>query len=393
MEWQKRWIDERTARGLVSVDDDKQRLRDHILPSVGELAIAQVTKGDARRLVQHLDDKVRRGDLSWKTASHVWTLTRTMFRDACSAKRIDLVVRDDDPTDRVEGPDRGEDLARTYLYPSEFQQLITCKDVPIEWRRLYVMAAYTLSRAGELAALRWDAVDRERGVIHFRQATDRRTTGRMKSTKTGKARRVPIEPTLKPLLEALLLEAKDAYVIHVPVSKRADMLREHMKLPGLTRAELFPPPTDGSVAATWAPLTYHDLRGCGVTWMALRGDEPLVIQQRAGHANFATTQRYLREAETLGTDAGQPFPPLPTELCQSRRVSLRESVTARKDRAGHGVRTWTAKRSESPFWPGNLIDCCPGVVPRRPSISPHYPSFPAVSGHVLGHGIWPPRPS
>jgi hypothetical protein len=51
--------------------------------------------------------------------------------------------------------------------------------------------------------------------------------------------------------------------------------------------------------------------GTGVTWMALRGDEPLVVRQRVGHANFATTQRYLREAETLGKGGGVPFPPLP----------------------------------------------------------------------------------
>jgi integrase len=29
----------------------------------------------------------------------------------------------------------------------------------VHWRRLYALAAYTLSRAGELAGLRWDAVD------------------------------------------------------------------------------------------------------------------------------------------------------------------------------------------------------------------------------------------
>lgn len=55
-----------------------------------------------------------------------------------------------------------------------------------------------------------------------------------------------------------------------------------------------------------------------ITWMALRGDEPLVIQQRAGHEDFATTQRYLREAETLGRDSGVPFPPLPDDLISSR---------------------------------------------------------------------------
>jgi integrase len=127
-------------------------------------------------------------------------------------------------------------------------------------------------------------------------------------------RRIPIEPPLRPLVEALLLEAKTAYVVHVPVSKRADCLREHLALAGVTRTELFMPPSDGSVASTWAPLTFHDLRGTGVTWMAVRGDEPLVIQQRAGHDDFKTTQRYLREAEALGKDGVEPFPPLPEDL-------------------------------------------------------------------------------
>jgi hypothetical protein len=62
--------------------------------------------------------------LKWKAVHHVWTLARTRFKDACSSKSADLVVREDAPTDKVEGPDRGEDLARTYLYPSEFQELI-----------------------------------------------------------------------------------------------------------------------------------------------------------------------------------------------------------------------------------------------------------------------------
>jgi integrase len=334
-----RWLDERAARGLASVDDDRQRVRDHIAPALGTLLVAHVTKLDLRLLVQALDDKVRAGALAWKTAHHIWALTRTMFGDACSSKRADLVAREDDPTDKVEGPDRGDDLARSYLYPSEFQTLINCEFVPVAWRRLYALAAYTLSRAGELSALRWDAVDLERGVIHFRQATDRRETGRMKSTKTGKARRIPIEPTLRPLLEVLLLEAKTEFVVHVPISKRAEALREHLERAGVTRTELFAPPKDGSVAATWAPLTFHDLRGTGVTWMAIRGDEPLVIQQRAGHANFATTQRYLREAETLGKDAGQPFPPLPPQLLESIRETIRKPLSLRNRGAGHGIRT------------------------------------------------------
>lgn len=309
----KRWLEHRATLDLTSIGDDVQRMRDHLLPALGDLGIKDVSKADARRLVEHLDDKVRRGELGWNTAGKCWTLARTMFKDACSSKRAEFVVRDDDPTDKVKGPDKGDELERTYLYPSEFAKLITCKAIPVYWRRLYALAAYTLSRAGELKALRWDAVDFDRMVIHFRQATDRRGAGRKKRTKVGKNRRIPIEAALLPLLEVLKREAGESpYVIHVQVSKRAERLREHLELAGITRAELFEPADD--VAATWAPLTFHDLRGTGVTWSALRGDEPLVIQQRAGHANFSTTQRYLREAETLGKDAGAPFPPLPSDL-------------------------------------------------------------------------------
>ncbi|HVX93661.1 MAG TPA: site-specific integrase, partial [Polyangia bacterium] len=357
--WAALWLDAREAAGVVSVSDDRQRYRVHVDPVLGPLAIAAVTKDDVRRLVAALDEKVRDPAVrfSWKTANHVWILVRGMFKDACSSKRAELVVRADDPTDKVRPPDRGEERDRTYLYPSEFAQLVSCKDVPAARRRLYALAAYTLSRAGELRALRWEDVDLDRGVITLRQASDRREHGRAKRTKSGKSRRIPIEPALRPLLDALRREAEQAgspLVVRVPVSKNADLLQRDLEAAGLKRAALFPPHEgDASNAATWAALTFHDLRGTGVTWMALRGDEPLAIQQRAGHADFATTQRYLREAETLGHDAGEPFPALPEDLLggateplgsqasppDSSAESSSGGLSIEKDGAGHGVRT------------------------------------------------------
>ena len=52
----------------------------------------------------------------------------------------------------------------------------------------------------------------------------------------------------------------------------------------------------------------------GATWQAMRKDEPLLIMQRCGHADFATTQIYVREAENLSHGVGQVFPPLPARL-------------------------------------------------------------------------------
>ena len=59
------------------------------------------------------------------------------------------------------------------------------------------------------------------------------------------------------------------------------------------------------------PLTWHDLRAIGLTWLAVRGDDPLKIKQRAGHSTFSTTEGYIREAEAVRDGFGDVFPPLP----------------------------------------------------------------------------------
>jgi hypothetical protein len=53
------------------------------------------------------------------------------------------------------------------------------------------------------------------------------------------------------------------------------------------------------------------LRATGITWCAVRGDDPLKIKQRAGHTTFSTTVRYIREAENVRDAFGDVFPPLP----------------------------------------------------------------------------------
>ena len=45
--------------------------------------------------------------------------------------------------------------------------------------------------------------------------------------------------------------------------------------------------------------------------MAVRGDDPLKIKQRAGHSTFSTTEGYIREAEAVRDGFGEVFPPLP----------------------------------------------------------------------------------
>jgi integrase len=125
------------------------------------------------------------------------------------------------------------------------------------------------------------------------------------------SRRVPIEWNLRALLKAMRKEADGKGLLFpvYPVAEHtARSLRDWLRRAGVKRAELH------SDSLTHKNITFHDLRATGLTWMAIRGDEPLKIQQRAGHSDFKTTQGYIRTAESVREGFGKPFPSLPDTL-------------------------------------------------------------------------------
>jgi integrase len=230
-----------------------------------------ITRAQIEDVRDELDAKVQRGTIAWKTALHVWTNLRCIFRDACLAKRRDLRVREDNPTQDVAGPDRGNVRAKQFLFPSEFLQLVSCDDVPLRWRRIFTVATYLALRAGELEALGWEDVLLDHGVVHVHRSI-RRFTKEEKATKTGATRRFAIEPPLLPLLHAMRRETGDVgrVMAHLPTKHEfSKVLRHHLIVAGVEREELF------ANDATRKWITFHDLRATGITWMAVRGDEPL----------------------------------------------------------------------------------------------------------------------
>ncbi len=285
----------------------------------------EVTRVDLVGFVERLDRKVRAGDYGWKTALHVWSNVRTMFRDACGSKLRELRIRDDNPAIGVQAPDRGVSKSKQYLYPSEFLTLVSCERVPLRWRRVFALGAYCYARPGELEALRWEDVDLEHGVMHIHRAVDCvRAPGVVKSTKTKLARKVPIEPALLPMLTAMHAECRGkGRVISMPSdSERPRKLRKYLARAGVERAELF------KTEATRRAITFYDAtRATGITWMAVRGDDPLKIMQRAGHTTFDTTMIYIREAENVRAGFGDPFPPLPAALLGTSKAARRVSAS------------------------------------------------------------------
>ena len=323
--------------------------RVHLAPVLGWKHPRDWAAGDMREVVRTLDVKVRDGALSWKTAANAWGTATSMCASAQKSKIEALRCRDDNPSNDVEGPDRGAKLAKQFLFPSEFAALVACDAVPLVWRRTAAIAVYLYARAGELRVLHWSDVDLEHATIHVHRAADR-TNGAEKATKGNAARRIPIEPTLLPLLRAMHHEAGGSgRVLRWLPSDRslAKGLRRELLRAGVRRPELH------AGSATTKLLTWHDLRARGITWMAVRQDAPMAIMQRAGHADIATTMGYVRTAEVVrGGTFGEPFPPLPQTL-----LGLPAEPRLRSHLRSHPIKaqgSWRRGRDSNPRNPCRL---------------------------------------
>jgi hypothetical protein len=207
--------------------------------------------------------------------------------------------------------------------------------VPLSARRAVALAVYTFTRDGELRAMRWDGgdLDADHGVlsitraVHMERApqvpgkvTPRKRVSVVKPTKTGETRRFALEPNLLPLVAVMRKEAgAKGPLVRMRSDHMARLLRQWLKAAGVDRPELH----EGS--PTRKPLTWHDLRATGITWMAVRGDDPLKIKQRAGHTTFSTTELYIREAEAVRDGFGEVFPPLPGGLIAGNESSSESS--------------------------------------------------------------------
>ena len=124
-----RWLADRKTR-VVSIKDDTSRMRDHVLPELGTLGARSITRDDIERVRDKLDDKVKAGDLSWKTAQNVWTLLRKLGDDMANARNRELRVRSDNPAAGVKPPLRGKRKEKQFLFPSEFLKFLHHPDVP-----------------------------------------------------------------------------------------------------------------------------------------------------------------------------------------------------------------------------------------------------------------------
>lgn len=337
------------------------RWKKWVSPRIGAKPIALVSRDDVEDIRDVLDLAIQawapeagrgKGEVSGRTAMNVWSALTSAFKAATNSKRRDLRVLTINPCVGVEPPgDRNSRKARrkTFVYPKECGTLLECERIPLDWREVHAIAAYTYLRPGELRVLTWGDVDMAARLINVTKAWDY-YEGAIKKPKTSNGvRRLPIEPTLLPLLERMGA-GRDAGDLVVPVMSTvpentlAEMFRAHLILAGVKRAELH------RDTSTHVQANFRSWRDSGLTWLSMSGLGVDKLMRRAGHDTVQTSMTYVKQAEDFTGDLGIPFEVLPDELI--RGASGRRSDPGLGHRLGQPgskpAKSWRRARDSNP---------------------------------------------
>ncbi len=161
------------------------------------------------------------------------------------------------------------------------QNTFCCRVLRIRDKDLVLLAVGTGLRLGELAALRWSAVDFETGFLTVRSGEGFRT-------KSGHERAVPLAGDAQEVLLRLSSEREDDLdgpvvtygdgrpIVAKYASKRFKRYVRLAKLPEQIR--------------------FHSLRHTCASWLVMRGVPLLIVQQILGHSSIQVTERYAHLA-------------------------------------------------------------------------------------------------
>jgi integrase len=200
-----RWLADRKAAGKKSAAHEAARLREYVIPRIGNVRADELRPQQVRALVRELQrtKSPRGGVLAARTVLHVYRTLRQVFAEAVAdellernpvvLKRADLPAKlDKDPAWRAGAQFTAEEVAA----------LVYDGRVPEDRRVLYAIEFLGGLRTGEAAARRWrdwdDSAEPLGGLLVATSFDARtRTEG---PTKTKRPRRVPVHPVTADLL-------------------------------------------------------------------------------------------------------------------------------------------------------------------------------------------------
>jgi integrase len=263
-----RYVEEDRACKPTTLRDYRISVRRQFLPVFGERRLEDITTRDIERWRAGLTSSAR-------TKNKLLTQLHGIFKRARKAYGLQRNPATD--VEKLREP-RYTDLE--VFSPEEVHALVRAAGSEQD-AAIYLTAAFTGLRMGELLALRWRDVDFAGRVVRVRASY---SDGALTTPKSGKVRSVPLGGDVAAALARMATASRwtddDDLVFAGELGGFLDgsALRRRYKA-ALSRADL-------------RRLRFHDLRHTFGTRMIGRADI-LRVKEWMGHANVQTTMRYL----------------------------------------------------------------------------------------------------
>jgi integrase len=267
-----RYVEEERGRKTSTLADYHSVVNAHLIPAFGDEPLERI---DAESIERWLSSLLQEGELSRRSLQKMVVLLSGIFRRARKVWKLPHNPVAD--VERLAVPKR-TDIA--FYSPEEVHALV--RAAPDEQdAALFLTAALTGLRMGELLALRWRSVDFSAQTLRI---TESFTAGKLGTPKSGLGRAVPlideVASTLARLAQRERWTGPDDLVFVGQAGGHLDSsaLRRRFKK---SRDE-----------AGLRPLRFHDLRHTFGS-VAIRTADPRELQEWMGHSDFATTQIYM----------------------------------------------------------------------------------------------------
>jgi integrase len=269
-------------RKRTTIADYRGYLRRHLAPFFGDRPMDRIDRAQVERYLH-----AKRGEgLSAKTVQNHLNFLHGIF--AFAIRRSWATAN---PVALVERPRAHRSAHRRirFLQPEELEAVL--RAVPDDVlgtleRPLYLTAAMTGLRQGELLALRWSDVDWPASRVRVAESF---TRGAFDSPKSHRGRSVPMADRLAGELERHFQRSH--------WRRDQDLVFAHPATGHVLDASKLRKRFRAALALAGAPdLTFHELRHTFGTQMAAAGAPLRAIQEWMGHADTTTTEIYAHYA-------------------------------------------------------------------------------------------------
>ena len=277
-EWLRYCEDDRGCKPSTLVDY-RSNVRAHLLPAFADRRLEEITPAEIDRW---------RGSLSGlapRSRNKLLVVMHGIFKRAMKVWGLPS-----NPVDAVEKQRQRSSGDLEVFSPEEVMSLVRAA-ASAQDGAVYLTAAFTGLRRGELLALRWRDVDFTGSLIRVRASF---AGGQLTSPKSGKVRSVPMAPEVARVL------AEFGQRAHWTGDDDLVFAGEHgLYLDGSALRRRY---AAALRRAGLRPLRFHDLRHTFGTRMIAVADIRRV-QEWMGHADVQTTMRYLHYAPKAGDAA------------------------------------------------------------------------------------------